>query len=168
MEVATHQWNTVQRPGFRALVKDNLGPVKVPATIAKQSSGSIMMPPPSCTVDLSTRIRREAELESMNYQVPPAATQRFGAEAIGTNERWQHGLTCGRHDDSRPLGVRQMDWEHTAIVNRPATSQQVPLGSGPESAQCIRTSDTADRAQLSFVGQPLVIDLRTSPVEASH
>ena len=67
----------------------------------------------------------------MNYQVSPAATQRFGAEAIGTNERWQHGLTCGRHDDSRPLGVRQMDLEHTAIVNRPATSQQVPVGHWP-------------------------------------
>ena len=36
-----------------------------------------------------------------------------------------------------PLGMRQMDWEHTATVNRPATSQQVPVGSGPESAQCM-------------------------------
>ena len=89
MEVATHQWITVQRPGFWALVKDNLCP------IAKQSSGSIVMPPPSFPVDLSTPIRREAELESMNYQVPPAATQRFGAEAIGTSERWQHGLHAG-------------------------------------------------------------------------
>ena len=53
------------------------------------------MPPPSFPVDLSTPIRREAELESMNYQVPPAATQRFGAEAISTNERWQHGLHAG-------------------------------------------------------------------------
>ena len=28
----------------------------------------------------------------------------------------------------RPLGVRQMNWEHTATVNRPATSQQIPVG----------------------------------------
>ena len=31
----------------------------------------------------------------------------------------------------RPLGVRQMDWEHRATVNRPATSQQVPVRQWP-------------------------------------
>ena len=75
----------MQRPGFLALGDGQFGAREVPATIAKQSSGSIVTPPPSFPVDLSTPIRREAKLESMNYQVPPAATQRFDAEAISTD-----------------------------------------------------------------------------------
>ena len=92
-------------PGILGTSEGQFGPREVPATIAKQSSGSIVMPPPSFPVDLSTPIRREAELESMNYQVPPATTQRFGAEAIGTSERWQHGLHAGGMMTERPLGV---------------------------------------------------------------
>ena len=92
-------------PGILGTSEGQFGPREVPATIAKQSSGSIMMPPPSFPVDLSTPIRREAELESMNYQVPPAATQRFGAEAISTNERWQDGLHAGGMMTEGPLGV---------------------------------------------------------------
>ena len=130
MEVATHQMEHCATPGISGTSEGQFGLREVPATIAKQSSGSIVMPPPSFPVDLSTPIRREAELESMSCQVPPSATQRFGAEAISTNERLQHGLHAGGM-------MTEMDWEHTATVNRPATSQQVPVGSGPESAQCM-------------------------------
>ena len=87
-------------PGISGTSEGQFGPREVPATIAKQSSGRIMMPPPSFPVDLSTPIRREAELESMNYQVPPAA----GNTAVWCRGNWYTRAvatraTCGRHDD---------------------------------------------------------------------
>ena len=87
MEVATHQMEHCATPGISGTSEGQFGPREVPATIAKQSSGSIVMPPPSFPVDLSTPIRREAELESMSchHRQHSGLVQRQLVQTSGCN-----------------------------------------------------------------------------------
>ena len=86
-------------PGISGTSEGQFGPREVPDTIAKQLSGSIVMPPPSFPVDLSTPIRQGGRVGK--HELPSTNS--------GNTAVWCRGncykravatrATCGRHDD---------------------------------------------------------------------